>query len=265
MAWVHGPAANKERILGARGATHTPGMNATPADSPANSPAHHTEATTHYWQNIVDAPGQAQAPWRLGYPARLPDGRVLVLPIRQLASAPQHAVASLILNQAGLDVVETLGAMLALQLAPSQGDVVVGLPTLGLTLASVVARGLGHARYVPMGYSRKFWYDEALSTPVSSITTPTPGKRIYLDPNLLPLVVGRRVLLVDDAVSSGTTLLAAWDLLESMGAEVVACGVAMRQGRRWQALLGEARALRVHGVFDSPLLQAVPDGWVERS
>lgn len=229
--------------------------------------AHFTEPTTTYWQNIVDSSAVARpdAPWQFAYPARLPDGRVLMLPIRRLASEPAHAVASLLLNQAALEVVETLGGMLAGQLGDLHADAVIGLPTLGLALASVVARDLDHTRYVPMGYSRKFWYDEALSTPVASITSPTPGKRIYLDPHLMPLVAGRRVILVDDAVSTGTTLQAAWDLVESFGAEVVACGVAMRQGRRWADRIGPARTDRLFGVFDSPLLQVVPDGWVVRS
>jgi adenine/guanine phosphoribosyltransferase-like PRPP-binding protein len=230
-------------------------------------PNHFTEPTTAYWQQIVDARAvlRPDPPWQFGYPARLPDGRVLMLPIRPLASEPTHAVASLLLNQASLDVVETLGRMLAAQLAGLQADAVIGLPTLGLTLASGVARELSHTRYLPMGYSRKFWYDEALSTPVSSITSPTPGKRIYLDPHLLPLVAGKRVILVDDAVSTGTTLQAAWDLLESLGADVVACGVAMRQGRRWADRIGAQRTSRVFGVFDSPLLQAAPEGWVLRA
>jgi adenine/guanine phosphoribosyltransferase-like PRPP-binding protein len=230
-------------------------------------PNHFTEPTTAYWQQIVDARAvlRPDPPWQFGYPARLPDGRVLMLPIRPLASEPTHAVASLLLNQASLDVVETLGRMLAAQLAGLQADAVIGLPTLGLTLASGVARELAHTRYLPMGYSRKFWYDEALSTPVSSITSPTPGKRIYLDPHLLPLVAGKRVILVDDAVSTGTTLQAAWDLLESLGADVVACGVAMRQGRRWADRIGAQRTSRVFGVFDSPLLQAAPEGWALRA
>ena len=230
-------------------------------------PNHFTESTTAYWQQIVNARAvlRPDPPWQFGYPARLPDGRVLMLPIRPLTSEPTHAVASLLLNQASLDVVETLGRMLAAQWAGLQADAVIGLPTLGLTLASGVARELSHTRYLPMGYSRKFWYDEALSTPVSSITSPTPGKRIYLDPHLLPLVAGKRVILVDDAVSTGTTLQAAWDLLESLGADVVACGVAMRQGRRWADRIGAQRTSRVFGVFDSPLLQAAPEGWVLRA
>ena len=74
-------------------------------------PNHFTEPTTSYWQHIVDAGAvpRPDAPWQFGYPARLPDGRVLMLPIRPLANEPTHAVASLLLNQASLGVVEVLG------------------------------------------------------------------------------------------------------------------------------------------------------------
>ena len=97
-----------------------------------------------------------------------------------------------------------------------------------------------------------------------SITTPDDSKRVYLDPNLLPLLRGRRVVLVDDAVSSGATLDAPWRLIESVGAEVLACGVVMRQGQRWVDTLGPDKSATVVGVFDTPLLRAVPDGWVLR-
>ncbi|MFT4269282.1 MAG: phosphoribosyltransferase [Xenophilus sp.] len=227
---------------------------------------HFTEATTAYWQRLLPASEAPPAvpPWRHGYPAALPDGRVLVLPIRQMADDPGLAVASLICNQAALEVVDALGRMLAERLAPLRPEVVIGLPTLGLTFAPLVARHLGHSRYVPLGYSRKFWYDEALSGAVQSITTPTAGKRVYLDPHLLPLVQGRRAVLVDDAISSGRTLEAPWSMLERLGVQVQAAGVAMLQGRRWRDALGPQRAGRVVGVFDSPLLRATAEGWVPR-
>ncbi len=239
----------------------------SPHDLPMSTPVpHFTEPTTHYWQQLLPATDVATPapPWRHGVPARLPDGRVLMLPIRQMADDPGLAVASFLCNQASLAVVDELGRLLAERLAPLAPEVVIGLPTLGLTFAPLVARHLGHARYVPLGYSRKFWYDEALSGAVQSITTPTPGKRVYLDPHLLPLVQGRRAVIVDDAVSSGRTLLAPWTMLESLGVEVQAVGVAMLQGRRWHDTLGAGRAARVVGVFDSPLLRATDDGWVPR-
>lgn len=234
---------------------------------PAPPPAHFTEPTTQYWQGILppsNTVAERAGPWQRGYPARLPDGRILLLPIRQLASDPQQAVASLLVNQASLQVADTLGQMLAGRLAAFRPAVIVGLPTLGLTLAPLVAQRLGHTRYLPMGSSRKFWYDEALSAAVQSITSPGPGKRIYLDPHLLPLLRGARLALVDDALSTGTTMAAVWDLVESLGGNVVACGVAMLQGQRWADALGPQRLERVVGVFESPLLRAVPEGWMLR-
>lgn len=101
--------------------------------------------------------------WRYGWPARLPDGWLLVLCIRQLPAAPTAALASLISNQGSLQLVDVLGVMLARLLAPYAPEVVVGLPTLGLALESVVARESGHEQMVPLSYSRKYWLEEAMS------------------------------------------------------------------------------------------------------
>ncbi len=141
---------------------------------------------------------------------------------------------------------------------------VVGLPTLGVVFALLVARALGHTCWVPMGTSRKFWYDETLSVAAESITTTTGGKRLYLDPNQLPLVQHRRILIVDDAVSSGRTLQRVWPLLEKLGAEVAGAVVTMRQGQAWRNALGPERSARVSCVFESPLLELRADGWWPR-
>ena len=49
-------------------------------------------------------------------------------------------------------------------------------------------------------HSHKFWYEDALSMPVQSLTTPGAGKCIFLDPNQLALLKGRCVVLIDDEV-----------------------------------------------------------------
>jgi adenine/guanine phosphoribosyltransferase-like PRPP-binding protein len=98
-------------------------------------------------------------------------------------------------------------------------------------------------RYIPLGYSVKFWYEDALSTTVSSITSPGHAKMLYLDPNQLSLIKVKKVVIIDDAFSSGTTLLKTWDFLESenIGCEILAAGAAMKQGERWRKLLGEEK------------------------
>jgi len=101
--------------------------------------------------------------WRYGWPARLPDGWLLVLCIRQLPADPTAALASLISNQVSLQLVDALGVMLARLLAPYAPEVVVGLPTLGLARPPVVARESGHEQMVPLSYSRKYWFEEAMS------------------------------------------------------------------------------------------------------
>ncbi|QEL23784.1 phosphoribosyltransferase [Bosea sp. F3-2] len=215
-----------------------------------------------FWQ-VLHPGGSygAEAGHRDTFPAVLADGRQLLLPIRALADG-RHGLASLIVNQASFAVVDALAGDLAGRLAAFRPDIVIGLPTLGLTLAAEVARKLGHDRYVPLGTSRKFWYDEALSVPLSSITT-QQAKRLYIDPRMLPLIEGRRVALVDDVISSGASVRAGLSLLASQGIVPVAVGAAMLQSLRWRALLaafGSDWPERVEGCFATPLLERGPDG-----
>lgn len=221
-------------------------------------------ATTGFWQRITpesEWAGRLGPPYRHGVPVRLGDGAVLELPIRPLRDRPGRALASLIANQASFEVVAQLAGRMVGLARPFNADVIVGLPTLGMVFAAPVAQALGHGRWVPLGYSRKFWYDDALGTPVRSVTTPGHGKWIYVDPHQLPLVRGRSVVLVDDAVSSGETLSQAWSLLERLGADVIGAVVAMRQGSASWEVLGQRRVASLRYVFDSPILEWRTDGW----
>ena len=216
-----------------------------------------------FWQKLY-APEtfDVQGVHETFFPATLDDGRQLQLPIRPL-SDKQHALASLIVNQAAFDVVDALSDDLAAKLKAFEPDVIVGLPTLGLTLASEVARKLGHSRYVPLGTSRKFWYEEELSVPLSSITTPDQIKRLYIDPRMLPLLNGRRIALVDDVISSGTSIVAALNLLNSRALKPVVIGAAMLQTQRWRApleQLGAEFAEMTRGCFTTPMLKHDENG-----
>jgi adenine/guanine phosphoribosyltransferase-like PRPP-binding protein len=134
---------------------------------------------------------------------------------------------------------------------------------LGLAFASLVAARLGQPRFVPLGYSRKFWYDDALSVPIASITTPEAGLRLRLDPNLVALIRERRVVVIDDAISTGSTAVAAMRLLRGIDVAPVGMVVAMKQTNRWEAALRslEAPAPQVRGVCGCPLFERRDDGW----
>lgn len=167
--------------------------------------------------------------------AALPDGRTLPLPLRDFGT---FAVAGLIANQASFTVLDQLAAWTASAAAPLAAEVVVGLPTLGHTVGAAVARALGHANWAAPFTTRKRWYDDALSALLSSITSPATGaniaRRMWLDPRLLPLLAGKRVLLVDDVISTGRSATAGLALLEAVGVVPVGLAVAMVQGALWR-------------------------------
>ncbi len=217
-----------------------------------------------FWQDLYP-PGTIQPEaggWGKVFPGTLPDGRQVALPVRVLPGDGQAAVASLIVNQASFVVEEALVEAMADAARPFAPDVVVGVPTLGLSLAAGVARALGHARMVALGTSRKFWYDEALSEPMSSITSPEQVKRVYLDPRMLPLFEGRRVALVDDVASSGRTLGAVLRLLARAGITPQVATFAMLQGEGWRTVLANSPfpTLHVVGAMETPRLARTPDG-----
>lgn len=208
-----------------------------------------------YWQDFAAAPSAAAA-HDTDYPAPLPDGRFLTLPLRDYGEV---AVAGFIANQAAFSVLHPVCGWMAEAAAPLRAEVVVGLPTLGHVLGGPVAERLGHPNWVAPGYSRKRWYDPELSVPTSSSTAPE-ARRMWLDPRLLPRLTGRRVLLVDDVISTGSSALAGLALLRRAGVEPVGLCVAMAQGDRWRA--DWPARLPVAAAFATPLFRRRAEGWV---
>jgi adenine/guanine phosphoribosyltransferase-like PRPP-binding protein len=211
-----------------------------------------------YWQDFLGAasPAPKGSVWPDDFPATMPDGSRLRLPLRDLG---ERAVAGLIVNQASFVVLDRLVGWLADQFRAEAPDIVVGLPTLGHLVGAGVARALGHANWVAPGTSRKLWYEDALSVPLASITSPDQGRRLWLDPRLVERLRGRRVLLVDDVVSTGASALAALDLLRAIGVTPVALAACMLQGDRWRRVIPES--IPVRGVFATPMFRGVMGGW----
>ncbi len=209
-----------------------------------------------YWQTFENGEADDVGVFTASFPATMPDGSRLRLPLRDLGA---FAVAGFIANQASFAVLDGLSAWLVEVARPFGAEIVVGLPTLGHLFGAAVARGLGHANWVAPGTTRKLWYEEALSVPLASVTSPAAGRRLWLDPRLVPRLRARRVLLVDDVISTGASALAALALLRAVEVRPVGICAAMLQGERWAAML--PADIPVRAVFATPRFHGEVGGW----
>ena len=205
------------------------------------------EPLPDFWQRYEATPPS-------GASARMPDGRFLAMPLRDYGAI---GVLGFIANQASFAVLRPICGWMAAAARGFGAEAVLGLPTLGHVFGPPVAEALGHPHWVAAGYSRKNWYDSAFSAPTSSSTAPD-ARRMWLDPRVLHRLRGRRVLLVDDVVSTGSSALAGLALLATAGVRPVGLCVAMAQGDRWRA--GWPGDVPVAAAFATPLFRRGDDG-----
>jgi adenine/guanine phosphoribosyltransferase-like PRPP-binding protein len=220
----------------------------------------------HVFMTPASGPTPAAAPYQEYYPVKLRDGACLHLPIQPLPGGAE-AIALLMSNQTPFTVEQALGTQLTALAAEFAAEAIVGIPTLGLDYARWVARDRGFSTYVALGNSRKFWYSDALSVPVHSVTSPGIDKKLYLDPCLVERVAGRRTLLIDDVINTGGSAAAAIELLQRAGAIVIGMCVILIEGDAWKeplTALSPDWPDRVRGLGRIPLFKHTAQGWMPR-
>lgn len=221
-----------------------------------------------YRERLIPAaelPVLPELPYAETYPCLLPDGDYLALPFLPLPPDFERAIAFLCSNQTRFEIEDRLTTFMVDLVRDWQPEIVVGMPTLGMVYAAAVAKKLGHERYVPLGYSRKFWYEEQLSVPVRSITSPDQPKIVYIDPRLLERLEGRRVLLVEDVISTGGTISAELQLMGKIGANVVGIVTAVKETNAWVKKLADLDPQwpqRVRAPIKCPLFAKTEGGWI---
>lgn len=176
-------------------------------------------------------------------------GQHVDLPI--VPVAPGVAVALLVVPDLGVSVLDAAAADLAALVAPEAPEVVVGTATLGVPVAHALARALGVEEWAVLQKTRKVHLHDALSAPVRSITT-DGDQQLLLDRARSATLAGRKVVLVDDVVSTGASVVAGLDLLRQAGARVVAVATLLTEADAWRGALGEDAAL-VRALGSIPL------------
>lgn len=110
-----------------------------------------------------------------------------------------------------------------------EADILVTAEAKGIPLVFEVSRLLGMDRYVVARKSIKAYMAEPLVDEVESITT-QKKQMLCLDRNDVDLVAGKRVIILDDVISTGESLRAVESLVEKAGGKIVAKAAILAEG-----------------------------------
>ncbi len=131
-------------------------------------------------------------------------------------------------------------------------DYIITAEAKGIPLAHEMARQAGDAKYILARKGPKLYMRDIFSVTVNSITT-AKEQKLYLDGADAKLMEGKRILIVDDVISTGESLKALKALVEKAGG--VICGR--------MAILAEGDAIgREDLIYLEPLPLFNADGTV---
>lgn len=106
-----------------------------------------------------------------------------------------------------------------LKIAPEH-DVMITSESKGIPLVYEMARQSGENKYVVARKMQKLYMSDVFACEVNSITT-AKTQTLYLDGKDAEMMRGKRVLIVDDVISTGDSLRAIEELVEHAGGNVV--------------------------------------------
>ena len=156
------------------------------------------------------------------------------LPLFEVAPGLRIAVLNIL---GDVELVEACARALAQRLEGRDFDLIVTPEAKSIPLAHALARTLGKG-YVVLRKAYKVYMGETLQSETVSITTGKP-QTLYLDEKDRDLVAGKRVALVDDVISTGSTSQGMRKLMELAGAQVAAEAAVFTEGdpEQWKGIL----------------------------
>lgn len=106
-----------------------------------------------------------------------------------------------------------------LKIAPEH-DIMITSESKGIPLVFEMARQSGNNKYVVARKMQKLYMSDTFACEVNSITT-AKKQTLYLDGKDAEFMRGKRVLIVDDVISTGDSLRAIEELVEHAGGNIV--------------------------------------------
>jgi len=100
-------------------------------------------------------------------------------------------------------------------------DYIITAEAKGIPLAHEMARQAGDSKYILARKAPKLYMRDVFEVTVNSITT-AKEQKLYLDGADAELMKGKRILIVDDVISTGESLLALEALVNKAGGQI--CG-----------------------------------------
>ncbi len=128
------------------------------------------------------------------------------------------------------ELVQAASAALASRLTEYEADVLVSPEAKAIPLAHALSLEM-QLPYVVLRKSHKPYMGDALASETLSITTGQP-QMLYLDERDREQVRGSRVILLDDVISTGSTLQGLRLIMRKAGADVVAEAAILTEGDR---------------------------------
>jgi adenine phosphoribosyltransferase len=170
---------------------------------------------------------------RKTYPMEIA-GLVRQLPLFEVQPGLRIAVLNIL---GDTELVQACAAALAQKLQDIDYDVLVTAEAKSIP----VAHALSVETRKPYAVLRKVYrpyMGETIQAETISITTGKP-QTLYLDEKDRELVAGRRVVLLDDVISTGSTLQGMRQIIEKVNAQVAAEAAILTEGEksRWENVL----------------------------
>jgi len=153
------------------------------------------------------------------------EGLVRDLPLFEVAPGLRIAVFNLL---GDTEVVEVAARGLASRLADVDGEVIVTAETKSVPLVYELARVL-QKPWVVLRKAYKPYMGNAPSAETVSITTGQP-QSLFLDEKDHGLVNGKRAIIIDDVISTGSTLEGMRALVRNAGGDIVAEAAVFTEG-----------------------------------